>query len=48
MLRMDPYSVLMINNKSPKFSQMKLPPCAYFERKSDNCTSKRMEEAQCP
>lgn len=45
MLRKDLYSVIMINTKSPKFSQMKLPPCAYFENKTDNYDSKRrMEE----
>lgn len=45
MLRKDLYSVIMINNKSPKFSQMKSPPRAYFEHKIDNYNSKRrMEE----
>ena len=46
MLRKDLHSVIMINNKSPKSSQKKLPRCAYSEHKTDNYNSKRgIEEA---
>lgn len=47
MLRKDLYSVIMINNKSPKSSQKKLPPCAYFEHKTDNYNSKEEWKKHC-
>lgn len=38
----------MINISPPSFAQTKLPLCAYFEHRTDNCNSERgRKEALC-